>query len=175
MFLTATPHNGYQESFTSLLELLDDQRFARSTMPDEQQLQRVMVRRLKTHLVDPNGKPIYPTREIEILGVDYTVDEQEAHELLRQYTKVRSNPVEGTKQQAGADFIHTLLKKRLFSSPMAFALTLKKHRETLTKGRTKNGTPRRCASETTRNTRASMAGNESRIRRFHTPLYWLPF
>ena len=27
LFLTATPHNGYTESFTSLLELLDDQRF----------------------------------------------------------------------------------------------------------------------------------------------------
>src|SRR6218665_3034723 len=27
LFLTATPHNGYTESFTALLELLDDQRF----------------------------------------------------------------------------------------------------------------------------------------------------
>ena len=29
LFLTATPHNGYSESFTALLELLDNQRFAR--------------------------------------------------------------------------------------------------------------------------------------------------
>ena len=29
LFLTATPHNGYTQSFTSLLELLDDQRFSR--------------------------------------------------------------------------------------------------------------------------------------------------
>ena len=28
LFLTATPHNGYTESFTALLELLDNQRFA---------------------------------------------------------------------------------------------------------------------------------------------------
>src|SRR5688572_21950907 len=38
LFLTATPHNGYTESFTSLLELLDDQRFARNILPDEKQL-----------------------------------------------------------------------------------------------------------------------------------------
>lgn len=29
LFLSATPHNGYQASFTALLEILDDQRFAR--------------------------------------------------------------------------------------------------------------------------------------------------
>ena len=32
LFLTATPHDGYTESFTSLLELLDDQRFSRSIL-----------------------------------------------------------------------------------------------------------------------------------------------
>lgn len=36
--LTATPHNGEAESFTSLLELLDDQRFARNTLPDEKRI-----------------------------------------------------------------------------------------------------------------------------------------
>ena len=52
LFLTATPHNGYQESFTALLELLDNQRFARGTMHRHaSNLQRrVMVRRLKSEL-----------------------------------------------------------------------------------------------------------------------------
>jgi superfamily II DNA or RNA helicase len=35
LFLTATPHDGYTESFTALLELLDDQRFARYTPKDD--------------------------------------------------------------------------------------------------------------------------------------------
>jgi hypothetical protein len=38
LFLTATPHNGYRESFTALLELLDSQRFAVELEPDEKQL-----------------------------------------------------------------------------------------------------------------------------------------
>jgi len=54
----ATSHNGYQESFTALLELLDDQRFARNAMPDEKQRHRMMARRLKIDLVDAEGKPI---------------------------------------------------------------------------------------------------------------------
>lgn len=38
LFLTATPHNGYRESFLALLALLDNQRFERGVGPDRQQL-----------------------------------------------------------------------------------------------------------------------------------------
>jgi superfamily II DNA or RNA helicase len=131
IFLSATPHNGYQESFTSLLELLDDQRFARSAMPEEKQLQRVMVRRLKTDLVDAAGNPIYPKRVIEALPVAYTQEERDAHALLRRYMDSRSASAAGSKTEFGSAFVLNLLKKRLFSSPRAFALTLEKHRESL--------------------------------------------
>ncbi|BCO30135.1 helicase SNF2 family protein [Thiohalobacter sp. COW1] len=137
LFLSATPHNGYQESFTSLLELLDDQRFARSVMPDERQLQRVMVRRLKTDLVDADGKPIYPRRELMPLEIEYTAEEREMHGLLRKYTENRSRSVQDSRSEYGTDFVHKLLKKRLFSSPAAFAATLAKHRESLERGPTK--------------------------------------
>jgi SNF2 family DNA or RNA helicase len=131
LFLTATPHNGYQESFTSLLELLDDQRFARSVMPDEKQLQRVMVRRLKTDLVNPDGNPLYPKRKLMPLEVEYSEEEREIHQLLNKFTSSRAASVKGTKNEYGSVFVHKLLKKRLFSSPMAFSGTLAKHRESL--------------------------------------------
>jgi len=137
LFLSATPHNGYQESFTSLLELLDDQRFARTVMPDEKQLHRVMVRRLKSDIVDANGKPVFPVRKLEGLEIDYSEDERQIHALLGEYTADRSKSVKGTRFEYGTDFVHMLLKKRLFSSPMAFALTLAKHRETLERGKPK--------------------------------------
>ena len=130
LFLTATPHNGYQESFTSLLELLDDQRFARTILPDEDQLHRVMVRRLKGDITDADGNPVFPRRELRKLPIKYTTDEQEAHQLLQQYVKLRGRATGGARQ-IGADFTHKLLKKRLFSSPMAFASTLEKYCDTL--------------------------------------------
>lgn len=131
LFLSATPHNGYQESFTSLLELLDDQRFARGVMPDEKQLQRVMVRRLKTDLVDEKGQPIYPKREILPLEINYTPEEREIHRLLVSYIESRNKQAKELLTGFGMDFVHKLLKKRLFSSPMAFATTLAKHRQSL--------------------------------------------
>ena len=139
IFLSATPHNGFQQSFTALLELLDDQRFSRNSMPNEKQLQRVMVRRLKSDLVDEHGAPIYHKREILPLEVDYTDEEREAHNLLREYADSLGSIVEGTKNAFGGRFVLTLLKKRLFSSPRAFAFTLEKHRETIS-GRKKQST-----------------------------------
>ena len=50
LFLSATPHNGYKESFAALLELLDNQRFARAVPPNRAQLEAVMVRRMKSEL-----------------------------------------------------------------------------------------------------------------------------
>lgn len=129
LFLTATPHNGFTESFTALLELLDDQRFARNADPNEAQLARVMIRRLKSDLVDADGNRIYPTRRLAILPIEYSEDEKAAQELLKAYIQEREHNDKETKK-IGA-FVYTLLKKRLASSPAAFSVTLARHIETI--------------------------------------------
>jgi SNF2 family DNA or RNA helicase len=50
LFLTATPHNGHSNSFSSLLEILDSQRFTRFVAVRPRELDAVMVRRLKSDL-----------------------------------------------------------------------------------------------------------------------------
>src|SRR4051794_37361628 len=92
LFLSATPHNGYRESFTALLELLDPQRFARGVDPNPEQLARVLVRRLKRDLREelppkPDGSPRFPERHILSMPVGYPDDERRAHELLEQYAE----------------------------------------------------------------------------------------
>ncbi len=134
LFLTATPHNGYTESFTSLLELLDDQRFARNILPDEKQLQQAMVRRLKTDLVDADGKPLYPKRQLQALELDYSDEERSIHQLLNTYCDSREAAPGVSRNAIGTKFVNGLLKKRLFSSPAAFASTLEKHINTVQSG-----------------------------------------
>ena len=48
---------------------------------------------------------------------------------------MQSGSTRGPSARAAADFVTTLLKKRLFSSPAAFLRTLEVHRETLTRER----------------------------------------
>ncbi len=132
LFLTATPHNGYPESFTALLELLDNQRFARGTSPDRKQLEAVMVRRLKSSLPpDDFGQPRFPRRVVEALEVDYPEEERRIHAALREYATLRSAKVAGGSERVATEFVLKTLKKRLFSSPAAFARTLDQHERTL--------------------------------------------
>ncbi|WP_422449527.1 MULTISPECIES: DISARM system SNF2-like helicase DrmD [unclassified Endozoicomonas] len=131
LFLSATPHNGYTESFTSLLELLDNQRFARTIEPDEEQLAQVMVRRLKTDIVDADGNRVYPVRKLHTLEVAYSSSERDIHATLKAYCDSRAKAARENGSISGTEFIHKLLKKRLFSSPAAFASTLEKHIQTI--------------------------------------------
>ncbi|MEN6621691.1 MAG: DISARM system SNF2-like helicase DrmD [Smithella sp.] len=134
LFLTATPHNGYKESFTALLELLDNQRFARGIEPDRQQLQLVMVRRMKSELpAQFDGTPRFPKRQIQAIEVSYSPEEKQAHAWLQEYTSLRQQNPKDNVERYATEFMMKMLKKRLFSSPAAFELTLEKHLQTLEK------------------------------------------
>lgn len=135
LFLTATPHNGYPESFTALLELLDTQRFARGVEPDRNQLQVVMVRRLKQEMQNWDGSPMFPGRKLEAIAVDYPQAERQAHASLKRYTELRTKGVDDNVEKYATEFVLKLLKKRLFSSPEAFLTTLTQHQESLTTAR----------------------------------------
>ncbi len=142
LFLSATPHNGYPESFTALLELLDNQRFARGVPPDRQQLGAIMVRRLKSELPKRwDGTPRFPARTLEALDVAYTREEEEVHALLRQYNSSREKGASDVERVA-TEFVLKLLKKRLFSSPEAFARTLEQHERSLKAAKTRHASSR---------------------------------
>ena len=128
LFLSATPHNGYTESFTALLEMIDPQRFVRGKVLDEQALKDVAVRRLKKDLAGQ-----FRNRKVEELHFSPSADEAEAYDRLIAFTKRRDKAAKGD-QHAAKDMATLLLKKRFFSSPVAFARTVDVYRDTRMRG-----------------------------------------
>jgi hypothetical protein len=115
-----------------LLELLDNQRFARGIKFNDRQLEAIMVRRLKSEIMNWASKARFPERKIEPILVTYTRQERQVHQTLRTYSQHRSQlALEDNAAHYAVEFVTTLLKKRLFSSPAAFLSTLEKHIESL--------------------------------------------
>lgn len=140
LFLSATPHNGYASSYSALLEMLDPQRFQRGIPPDATALRRSVVRRMKAQIdsdLGPraDGSTRFPHREVMALPVAYAKDERAAHAALARYADLRRERARDRSDREAAgeacDLMLLLLKKRLFSSPAAFATTLEAHMRTL--------------------------------------------
>ncbi|MFC6010888.1 DISARM system SNF2-like helicase DrmD [Nocardia lasii] len=129
LFLSATPHNGYSESFTALLEMIDGRRFTRGATLDERALREIIVRRLKTDITSLDFK----TRVLRNLEFTPSDPEQEKFALLERILKdsARKN---GRKGQSG-DIVSMLLKKRFLSSPWSFAKTLELYDKSAATGR----------------------------------------
>ena len=131
LFLSATPHNGYAERFSALLELLDPSRFARTVIPTSDDLERVMVRRMKSELPPySDGRPRFPTRVVREIAIEPSERERAAYETLSAYLTLRSERADEGSRTA-AEFIALLLKRRFLSSPRALLTTLAVHRATL--------------------------------------------
>lgn len=134
LFLSATPHNGHSNSFSSLLEILDPQRFCRGVAVIPKQRDDVMVRRLKSDLRKIAGG--FPKREpvaIEIAGLPEDAPELELSRLLDEYRSLREQRLKDASRsvQTAAALVVTSLQKRLLSSLEAFARTLRVHRRGL--------------------------------------------
>ncbi|MFI7080625.1 DISARM system SNF2-like helicase DrmD [Micromonospora sp. NPDC049903] len=131
LFLSATPHNGYQASFTALLEILDNQRFARGVKPDPAAVTDTVVRRLKRDIENPDGTPRFVERKASAIPVIYPDDERQIHALLTQFAELRRKRLHSQRGRKATDLVTLLLKKRLFSSPAAFAHTVRVYLDTL--------------------------------------------
>ncbi len=132
LFLTATPHNGYTQSFSGLLELLDPVRFQQKMVLDDEDfkhLDLVMVRRMKKELNDELGKSRFPERKVQGIPIELTEKEKDLYNAMRKY---RENAIKelakvGNKQKALGGFLFALLTKRLLSSSYSFARTWWNH------------------------------------------------
>ena len=135
LFLSATPHNGHSNSFSTLLELLDPYRFTRGVpVRGKAALEAVMVRRLKEDIREVQGGfPKRDVRRIAIDGMPEDAPELVLSRLLDQYRGLRERRLSGAKARvrAAAGLLVTGLQQKLLSSIEAFAISLKRHRRTV--------------------------------------------
>lgn len=130
LFLSATPHNGYAESFTALLEMIDGRRFSRGARLDERALRDVAVRRLKTEpaLADEGFQP----RELKVISFTPDAAEQQKFELL---DRILADSAKANGRGRSGDIVAMLLKKRFLSSPWSFSRTMELYETATATGR----------------------------------------
>jgi superfamily II DNA or RNA helicase len=137
LFLSATPHNGHSNSFSTLLELLDPYRFTRGVkVRGKRALEDVMVRRLKEDIREVQGG--FPRRVVERVEIGRLPEEAPElllSRLLDEYRSTREERFASTtrRAQAAAGLLVVGLQQRLLSSIEAFARSLKVHRATVEK------------------------------------------
>ena len=135
LFLSATPHNGHSNSFSTLLELLDPYRFTRGVpVRGRSALEDVMVRRIKEDVRQVQGGfPERDVRRIVIDGLPEDAPELVLSRLLDEYRGLREERLKaGTaRARAAAALLVVGLQQKLLSSIEAFAISLARHRATV--------------------------------------------
>ena len=135
LFLSATPHNGHSNSFSTLLELLDSYRFTRGVpIRGKNALEDVMVRRIKEDIREVQGG--FPERRVERIPIDGLPEdapELVLSRLLDRYRDLREERLKnGTaRARAAAALLVVGLQQKLLSSIEAFAISLARHRATV--------------------------------------------
>jgi superfamily II DNA/RNA helicase len=143
LFLSATPHNGHSNSFSSLLEILDRDRFIRGTKVNPKLRDDVMIRRLKDDLRQI-GVPGFPDRKVEQINLPQDLGFEKLPDdtpelalatLLDHYRTLRLDSMAAAtkRQRSHFELLTTQLQQRLLSSAEAFARSLRVHRATIEK------------------------------------------
>jgi superfamily II DNA or RNA helicase len=136
LFLSATRHNGHSNSFTSLLEILDPQRFTAGVDVRPDDLAPIMVRRLKSDLKRFGEN--FPTRRVEPIVIDDLPADAPELVLANKLTAYDALVAERARKLppaavARSRLVIVGLQQRLLSSIAAFTRTLEKHRDKLEK------------------------------------------
>lgn len=80
---------------------------------------------MKAQITEADGiTPKFAKRDAQAITVVYADLEREAYALLKEFAGLRRRRLTTRKGRASVDLVTLLLKKRLFSSPRAFAHTV---------------------------------------------------
>ena len=134
MFLSATPHQGDNFQFWSLVNLLDDHLFdsPEALLNHRSLLNRVMVRRTKREVVDAHGKALFVRRQVHAESFEPALREQRFYEQLTEYLRTGYEAAgvfrtgRTTTAQRAIGFVMTAFQKMMSSSPRAIKQALRR-------------------------------------------------
>ena len=134
LFLSATPHQGDNFQFWSLINLLDSHLFdsPQSMLAHRSLLNRVMIRRTKREVVDANAKPLFVRRQVHTESFEPALREQRFYEQLTDYLKTGYEAAgvfrtgRTTSAQRAIGFVMTAFQKMMSSSPRAIKQALRR-------------------------------------------------
>ncbi|PTA67565.1 helicase-related protein [Deinococcus arcticus] len=126
LLLTATPHQGDNEKFRLLLDLLEPDLFATTRLLEEAAARGenpIMLRRLKEDMTDFDGKPLFPPRYVHTPQFKLSPSERALYEHVTDYvTKHFRKAWDDRKRNVGLAM--TVLQRRLASSSYAISRSL---------------------------------------------------
>jgi SNF2 family DNA or RNA helicase len=133
LLLSATPHNGYAESFASLLQLLEPYLAADDGRLNPEVIGPYMARRLKDNVARGNPpRKVTPGRNVRPIRVRPTAREQEVFQRLRGHSQRTLRALKGDRASYQIEaFTLEVLRKRALSSPFALAESLRRRAEAL--------------------------------------------
>lgn len=124
LLLTATPHDGSQESFASLIEMLDPTRVPNPARLHRSDIEDLVVRRFRSspEVVADIGRAV-PKRELFRRNFPLSLEEEGAYQSI---AELHLDLDEQSTRGRAIDLFRTTLAKAIFSSPAACLETLER-------------------------------------------------
>ena len=123
LLLTATPHNGKEESFQLFMALLDPDRFTSNFKYGVQtaDVSGLMRRMVKEDLFKFDDTPLFPERRASTVPYKLSDGEARLYQEVTAYVREEFNRAKGlnNKRARNIGFALTILQRRLASSPEA--------------------------------------------------------
>jgi superfamily II DNA or RNA helicase len=134
LLLTATPHDGYDENFSSLLSLLEPALVVPGRELRFEHYRQHMVRRLKRHIRLPNGQPKFVERlPVQPIPVHFAPAElqvqQAVHREAASLDELAEKALKADRESIR--LVATVLRKRAASSLAALRKTILQRKENL--------------------------------------------
>ncbi len=134
LLLTATPHDGYDDNFASLLSLLEPSLVIPGRNLKFEHYRRNMVRRLKRHIHMPDGSPKFVEREpVQALSVKLPPAEEQLQAAVSKEAASLDLLAEKAlrSDRESIRLVATILRKRAASSLAAIRKTVAQRRENI--------------------------------------------